>query len=246
MSPELELTIATAREAGAFLRENYESDLNVDSTTAHDIKLELDVKTQELITKRILEKFPDHAIYGEEGTDGNPDSSSEWIVDPIDGTVNYFYGIPHFCVSIALRESGVRKLGVIYDPMMDEMFAVDYEGPATRNGEPIQPSARAELSDAVATIGFSKTKDSIDAGLLRYKELAYKLRKTRMMGSAALALAYISCGRLDLYIEETISEWDIAAGVLLVERGGGSVDLKELPGKADKFSISAHNGHLSL
>ncbi|MDF1815795.1 MAG: inositol monophosphatase family protein [Verrucomicrobiales bacterium] len=246
MSPELELTIAAAKEAGELLRANYESDLVVDEMKAHDIKLELDVKTQDLITERILATFPDHAIYGEEGIGGNQESSSQWIVDPIDGTVNFFYGIPHFCVSIALRQEGELKLGAIYDPMMDEMFAVDYEGPATRNGKPIQPSNRAELRQAVVTIGFSKTKESMDAGLERYRKLAYQVRKTRMMGSAALALAYISCGRLDAYIEEQISLWDIAAGVLLVERGGGSVTVTPTESTKDKSSIVASNGKLPL
>ncbi len=246
MSPELELTISAAREAGALLRENYESDLNVDELKAHDIKLELDVKTQELITERILERFPDHAIYGEEGIGGNQESSSQWIVDPIDGTVNYFYGIPHFCVSIALREAGELKLGVIYDPMMDEMFAVDYDGPATRNGKTIQVSGRHELADAIAMIGFSKTKESMDAGLAKYREYAYRLRKTRMLGSAALAMAYIACGRLDAYIEEQISLWDIAAGQLLVERSGGFVQTQQSSTAEDKMSIVAHNGKLPL
>ncbi|MDF1754827.1 MAG: inositol monophosphatase family protein [Verrucomicrobiales bacterium] len=246
MSPELELTIAAAREAGELLRANYESDLVVDEMKAHDIKLDLDVKTQELITDRILATFPDHAIYGEEGIAGKLDSSSQWIVDPIDGTVNYFYGIPHFCVSIALREDGELKLGAIYDPMMDEMYAVDYEGPTTRNGKPVSPSNRAELKQAVVTIGFSKTKESMDAGLERYRNMAYQVRKTRMMGSAALALAYIACGRLDAYIEEQISIWDIAAGKLMVERGGGVVNLSPSTSSEDKSGIVAFNGKLPL
>ena len=173
-------------------------------------------------------------------------SSSQWIVDPIDGTVNFFYGIPHFCVSIALRENGELKLGAIYDPMMDEMYAVDYEGPATLNGKPIQPSNRAELAQAVITIGFSKTRESLDAGLERYRQMAYKVRKTRMMGSAALGMAYISCGRLDAFIEEQISLWDIAAGQLLVERGGGTVNLSPSSSSKDKMSIVAFNGKLPL
>lgn len=244
MSPELELIVNVAKEAGEFLRENYESDLVVDELKAHDIKLELDVKTQQLITDRILERFPDHAIYGEEGIDGDQSSACQWIVDPIDGTVNYFYGIPHFCVTIALRESGELKLGVIYDPMLDEMYAVDYDGPATRNGQPIQTSGRSALSEAMVTASFPKTEDTIEAGLERFKSIACQVRKTRMMGSAAMALAYVACGRLDVYIEETISLWDIAAGVLMVERGGGNVELYEKEG--DKMSIVATNGKLGL
>lgn len=246
MNPFLQLACDAAREAGALLRENYESDLNVNELLDHDIKLELDVRSQDLITKRILGTYPEHAIYGEEGIAGNPDSKIEWIVDPIDGTVNYFYGIPHFCVSIAMREAGELKVGVIYDPMLDEMFAVEAGGTPTRNGKPITTSPRSELKDAVVTIGFSKSKESMDAGMERYRSVAYQVRKTRMMGSAALALAYIACGRLDAYIEEQISLWDIAAGQLLVEAAGGTIRLSDSVSHSDKWGIVADNGKLPL
>ena len=246
MSPELETAISAARAAGVLLRENFETDLLVDEMHDHDIKLNLDVKSQELITDKILSTFPDHAIYGEEGIAGNQDSPQQWIVDPIDGTVNFFYGIPHFCISIAMRKEGELVIGVVYDPMMDEMYAVDFEGPPTRNSKEIKPSERATLGEAVVTIGFSKSKEAMDAGLTRYKAIAYRVRKTRMMGSAALALAYIACGRLDAYIEEQISIWDIAAGQLLLERGGGSVVLSQSGTNPDKSSIIASNGRLPL
>ena len=106
MSSELELAIQAAREAGELLRANFETELNVDELHDHDIKLALDVESQKLIEKRILETFPSHAIYGEEGIAGDSASETQWIVDPIDGTVNFFYGIPHFCISIAMRQSG--------------------------------------------------------------------------------------------------------------------------------------------
>ncbi len=246
MSLELDIAISAARAAGVLLRENFETDLKVDEMHSHDIKLALDVKSQELITDLILDTFPDHAIYGEEGIAGNQDSNCQWIVDPIDGTVNFFYGIPHFCISIAMRKDGDLVIGVVYDPMMDEMYTVDFEGPPTRNGEEIKPSDRSTLGKAVVTIGFSKSKEAMDAGLERYKSIAYRVRKTRMMGSAALALAYIACGRLDASIEEQISIWDIAAGQLLLERGGGSVTLGQSDSDPDKSSIIASNGKLPL
>ncbi|MDF1659985.1 MAG: inositol monophosphatase family protein [Verrucomicrobiales bacterium] len=246
MSPQLELATSAAREAGRLLRDNFESDLEVDEMLSHDIKLALDVKSQELIESRILATFPDHAIYGEEGVAGDQSSDTQWIVDPIDGTVNYFFGIPHFCISIAMREGAELKVGAIYDPMMDEMFAVDFEGPATRNGKPIKPSGRSELSESIVTLGFSKSKESIDAGMKRYRNFAHRVRKTRMMGSAALALAYIACGRLDAYIEEMISIWDIAAGQLMLERGGGKVSLVQSDINPDKSSIVSSNGKLSF
>jgi myo-inositol-1(or 4)-monophosphatase len=246
MSPELELACAAAREAGALLRENFGAEPVVDSLHRHDIKLALDVESQHLIEGRILATFPAHAIYGEEGLAGDQASETQWIVDPIDGTVNYYYGIPHFCVSIAMRRGGELRVGAIYDPILDEMFSVDFEGPATRNGAVIRPSNRAALEESVVTVGFSKSSESIEAGLARYKAIAHRVRKTRMMGSAALALAYIACGRLDAYVEESISLWDIAAGQLMLERGGGSVLLRPTPGKADKWGIVASNGKLPL
>ncbi|MEM9280353.1 MAG: inositol monophosphatase family protein [Verrucomicrobiota bacterium] len=246
MSPELEIAVKAAREAGEVLRQNFESSLDVNEIKVHDIKLALDVECQKLIERHILEAFPGHAIYGEEGLAGDQSSSTQWIVDPIDGTVNFFFGIPHFCVSIAMRQEGKMKIGAIFDPMLDEMYTVDFEGPACRNGDPIRPSNRAKLGEAVVTIGFSKSPDAIEAGMARYKRVAHRVRKTRMMGSAALALAYIACGRLDAYIEEQISVWDIAAGQLMLERGGGQVELAVSPSNSDKSSIVSSNGKLDF
>ena len=126
------------------------------------------------------------------------------------------------------------------------LFAVEAGGTPTRNGKPISASSRSELNDAVVTIGFSKSKEAMDAGMARYRKIAYQVRKTRMMGSAALALAYIACGRLDAYIEEQISLWDIAAGQLLVEAAGGSIKLSDSTSHPDKWGIVAHNGKLPL
>ena len=246
MPTHLEIAESAARQAGQLLRDNYCSDLKVDEAAAYDIKLALDEESQDLITAVLLEAFPDHAIFGEEGIAGNQESRFQWIVDPIDGTVNYFYGIPHFCVSIALREDGVIKTGVIYDPMSDEMWAVERGQKPTLNGKEIRTSARSELAEAVITVGFSKSKESLDAGFIRFKEMAPKVRKVRILGSAALAMAYIACGRLDAYIEEQISLWDIAAGHLLVEAAGGQVNLIPNATAPGKDSICAFNGKIPL
>ena len=237
--------IRAAKEAGALLRENYGKELAVDEMLDHDIKLALDVKSQELITRILLAEHPEHALFGEEGIDENQDSPYQWVVDPIDGTVNYFYSIPHFCVSIALRHEGKIILGVIYDPMLDELFQAEVGKGAFRNGEPMKVSQR-ELKNSVITIGFSKDAASIDAGLVRYQEIAYKVRKTRVFGSAALALAYIACGRLDAYIEEQISLWDIAAGWLMIEEAGGVIEIRDSPVKKDKMAVIASNGVVNL
>jgi myo-inositol-1(or 4)-monophosphatase len=246
MNPFLQTAIDAAREAGKLLRENFGRPLDVKVTEAHDIKLELDVRSQELITRLILSRYPDHAIYGEEGITGNQEGEFQWIVDPIDGTVNYFYNLPHFCVSIALRQHGVIIVGVIYDPMRNELWAVEKGGPATLNGIPCRVSQRNQLSEAMITVGFSKSGAAIEAGIPLLQKLAHKVRKCRMMGSAALDLAYITSGRLDAYIESSISLWDIAAGMLLLEAAGGRVDLKPHADNPDKFAIMASSGNIDF
>ena len=246
VSPYLPAAIDAARQAGALIKANYGTDLDVNEALQYDLKLELDVRTQALITDILLSAFPHHAIYGEEGIAGDQSSDFHWIVDPIDGTVNYFYGIPHFCVSIALRQGSELLIGVIYDPMMDELFVAEKGGIPTLNGKPIRVSSRAKLAEAMVTVGFSKNKESIDAGMRRFGTLLTQVRKTRMLGSAALGMAYVACGRLDAYIEEVISLWDVAAGILLVETAGGRAPLYLKDAVAEKYSMCCSNGLLPL
>ncbi len=242
----LEAAVSAARQAGELLRAHAGTELAVNEFHAHDIKLELDVRAQELITTALLSAFPDHAILGEEGTAGDPASAFHWIVDPIDGTVNYFYGIPHFCISIALRESGAIVLGVIYDPSREEMWAVEKGGTPTLNGKPIRVSQRTELADAVLAVGVSKTKATISAGLPLLERYVRQARKCRLMGSAALDLAYVACGRFDAYIEQSVNLWDVAAGKILVEAAGGKFEMSPSADNPDKLSVVASSGRIDL
>lgn len=248
MNELLHTALEAAHAAGALIKTNFGSELTVNEMQRHDIKLELDVRSQALITQIILSKFPDHAILGEEGGDVGGNGDIEWIVDPIDGTVNYFFGIPHFCVSIAARKRESKELlvGVIYDPMQNETWTVTDDGVPMLNDKPIQVSSRATMGEAVVTVGFSKTKEALDLGFDRYKRISYEVRKTRMLGSAALAMAYIACGRLDAYVEEQISLWDIAAGLLLVEKAGGKVMVKPSTTKPGTMFICATNGKVPI
>jgi myo-inositol-1(or 4)-monophosphatase len=213
---------------------------------AHDIKLAIDVETQELITQSLLQQFPEHTLYGEEGVVGDQASAHQWVVDPLDGTVNYFYGIPHFCVSIALRFEAEIIVGVIYDPIRDEMWSVQKGEKPTLNGEYFRVSDRAALAEAIISVGLSKTGATIDAGLPLLQQMVHRARKCRLLGSAALDMAYVACGRLDAYIEQGISLWDIAAGWILVEAAGGTVDMRPRPDMKDKYSIVASNGVIDL
>lgn len=246
MTNELNTATTAAREAGVLLRENFGKPPVVNELLAHDIKLALDVQTQELITRRLLGTFPNHALYGEEGIAGNQDSEWQWIVDPIDGTVNYYYGIPHYCVSIALRRAGEIQLGVIYDPQRDEIWQTVRGGPTLLNGRAVRVSDRTDLSESVVSIGFSKNKATINSGMALLPKYIERVRKCRLMGSAALDLAYVACGRFDAYIEQSVSLWDVAAGKLLLENAGGTFEMTTRKDNPDKLSIRAWNGKIQL
>jgi myo-inositol-1(or 4)-monophosphatase len=246
MTHYLDAAVEAARAAGELLRHNFQQPLRVNASEAHDIKLEIDVRAQELISDLLLSKFPEHALYGEEGIVGDQTSDHQWVVDPLDGTVNYFYGIPHFCVSIALRYMGEIIVGVIHDPIRDEMWTAQKGDTPMLNGKQFRVSERADLAEAVISVGLSKTGVTIAAGLPLLQEMVHRARKCRLMGSAALDLAYVACGRLDAYIEQGISLWDIAAGWILVETAGGTVELKPRTDMKDKYSIIASNGVIDL
>jgi myo-inositol-1(or 4)-monophosphatase len=246
MKHYLDAAEKAARAAGELLRQNFKHPLRVNSAEAHDIKLEIDVLAQDLITKLLLKEFPEHALYGEEGIVGDQSSEHQWVVDPLDGTVNYFYGIPHFCISIALRFRGEIIVGVIYDPIREEMWTGQKAETPRLNGHHFHVSERADLAEAVISVGLSKTDDTIDAGLPLLQRMIHRVRKCRLLGSAALDMAYVACGRLDAYIEQGISLWDVAAGWLLIETAGGTVDLRPREDMKDKYRIVASNGVIDL
>jgi myo-inositol-1(or 4)-monophosphatase len=246
MKHYLDAAEKAARAAGKLLRKNFLRPQRVNAVTAHDIKLEIDVQAQELITKLLLKEFPKHALYGEEGIVGDQSSEHQWVVDPLDGTVNYFYGIPHFCVSIALRLRNEVLVGVIYDPIRREMWKGQKGEVSKLNGDLVQVSDRADLAEAVVSVGLAKTDETINTNFPLLQQMIHRVRKCRVLGSAALDLAYVACGRLDAYIEQGISLWDIAAGWLLVENAGGTVDLRPREDMKDKYSIIASNGVINL
>ena len=243
---DLALATHAALTAGQLLRQHFGGDSVVDEATHHDIKLALDKQSQDLITGILLGARPGDALYGEEGVAGNQQSMRQWIVDPIDGTVNFFYGIPHFCVSIALRVAGEIVVGVIHDPMVGETWTVEKGGPAMLDGRPIKASKRDNFAESILFVGCGKDEEALRTGIERFHRASLRARKMRMMGSAALGMAYIACGRLDAYIESRISLWDIAAGQLLVETAGGKVDLSPVPGHPDAWSLVASNGKLPI
>ena len=245
-SEYLQVAEQTARQAGAFLREQFYSCKHVDEALQHDIKLRLDKETQEMISQRLLAAFPQSAILGEEGDAGDSAAACQWVVDPIDGTVNYFYGIPIFCVSIALRHHGEFVLGCVYDPMQQECFTAVAGKQPLLNGTPISVSERSQMREAVVFIGHGTHDGSGEAGIRRFAHISRQVRKIRILGSAALTLCYIAAGRFDAYVEDRICLWDFAAARVILEAAGGRVEFTPHTADAVKGAIIAWNGRLPL
>jgi myo-inositol-1(or 4)-monophosphatase len=239
----LAAAVKAARAAGKVMHANWHKPKHVNSSEAHDIKLELDVQCQELIEKLLRRAFPEIPVLGEEGISGDVTAEYRWVVDPIDGTVNYFFGLPHAAVSIALQRREESVVGVIYDPFTDELWTAVRGGKTKLNGKIVRASNRARLDESIIAIGFSKDKENLDISLPHVNRLARRVKKIRIMGSAALELAYVASGRLDAYIERRINLWDVAAGSLLVECAGGEFYARPVPGKF-RYTMCADNGKL--
>jgi myo-inositol-1(or 4)-monophosphatase len=258
----LKISVDAAREAGALMSRNFASVKKVNEATQHDIKLELDVRCQKLIERRLAAAFPKISVLGEEGDVGDVQGEQRWVIDPIDGTVNFAFGIPHACVCIALQERRARAkgrgrktetitpdgyatlVGVVYDPFMDELWTATHDGKALLNGRPIAVSRRKKLADAVVTIGFAKRTETLNQMLPVISELVHRVMKIRIMGSAALAMTYVATGRMDAYIEPGVRLWDIAAGGLILQRAGGDFMHRAVHGEYHTYRLGANNGQL--
>ena len=248
----LAAAVQAAKAAGKLMRGNLRAAKTVKEATSHDIKLELDVRCQKLIERTLRRVFPDIPLLGEEGDSGDTTAESRWVVDPIDGTVNFAYGIPHACVSVALQtqskarsaDNGYQTIvGVVYDPFTEELWTAIRGQPARLNDETIHVSCRGKLNEAVLSTGFSKSKEHLEKSLPYFNNIAGRVRKIRIMGAAALSFVYVATGRFDAYVERSVSLWDIAAGGLIVECAGGEFWREAIPG-AHKFRIIVSNGRL--
>lgn len=243
----LSVAVEAAMAAGNLMYRNWRTQKRVNSEAMHDIKLELDERCQEKICKILRSVFPKVAVLGEEGTVGDPLADERWVIDPIDGTVNFAYQIPHACVSIALQQRQgneyVNCVGVVRDPFCDELWTAVRGKAARLNGKKIRVSQRARLSEAVVSVGFAKYDENLKKMLPQLEKLAPRVRKIRIMGSAALDLVYVACGRMDAYLESGVRLWDIAAGAVILESAGGEFWHRALPGE-HTYHIVANNGLL--
>jgi len=247
----LQCAIQAASAAGTLMRRNLSSAKKIQSEVQFDIKLDLDVRCQRKIEQILHKSYPAIGTLGEEGSRGDLNATYRWVVDPIDGTVNYAYGIPHACVSIALQKSdssaseGYRsEIGVVLDPFQNEVWTAIRGQAARLNGKVIRVSHRSRLKEVVLSMGFAKSKATLDHSLPYFQQLIYRVRKMRIMGSAALALTYVATGRLDAFIETGIRLWDVAAGGLIVECAGGEFWVQSVKSQQLTYRMIASNGRL--
>jgi myo-inositol-1(or 4)-monophosphatase len=224
---DLDFAVALAGRAGELLTAGYEQAIKIDRKSKRDVVTEVDYASEALVIKAISDRFPADAILAEESgrehgarrTARGRWTKRTWVIDPLDGTVNYANGIPFFCVSIGLVEAGVPVVGVVLDPLRSDCYAAAAGGPATLNGEAVHAGDKAQLGDFVVSLAIIGR-----GGIAREGRVAHEIRIGRRMGSAALALAYIGSGRFDAFVQNGgLSLWDIAAAGLIAERGGATV-----------------------
>jgi len=223
-----ELTFATtlARRAGTILTESYEKLDRIDYKSKRDVVTNADYASERLVIDAIKDRFPGDAILAEESgdhagvlRDDGSHNGRTWVIDPLDGTVNYANGIPYYCVSIGLVVDDVPTVGVIFDPARNDLYDAAVDGPASLNGEPIMTSTKETLSDYVVSLAVIGR-----GGLARERKIAPLIRIHRRMGSAALALVYVANGRFDAFVQNGgLSLWDVAAAGLIAARAGAVV-----------------------
>jgi myo-inositol-1(or 4)-monophosphatase len=214
---------AIAREAGARLKEFFEQGVETEYKGDVDLVTVADRTAEKLIRERLAVAFPEHGVYGEEGTRERMDGEFRWYVDPLDGTTNFAHGFPQFCVSLGLEQRATEKVvaGVIYDPMRDELYTAERGRGAWLNGKPIHVSRTPVLAESLISTGFPSRKRHDSPNIHFYHEFTLRSHGVRRAGSAALDLAFVAAGRLEAFWEFNLNPWDTAAGVLLVEEAGG-------------------------
>ncbi len=249
MSETLTLVQEIARQAGAMLRDGFGRVTHIEHKGTTDLVTDYDRRSEALILTALRARFPDHAVLAEESGASGGDGSSggyRWLVDPLDGTTNFAHGLPTFAVSIALTLDSRPILGVVYDPMRDELFAAEAGKGATLNGAPIRVSEETTLQEALLATGFTYDLRNAPRNNFReFEQIHMQVQGIRRAGSAALDAAWVGAGRLDAYWEFGLKPWDFAAGALIAQEAGGRASTAD--GSEDFVSgasILVSNGHL--
>src|SRR2546421_1040769 len=222
----LDFAIQTARDAGRLLAERFGRKIEITNKSEIDLVTESDLASERLIIDRIKTFYPRHSILAEESGASEPrdrDAQADWrwIVDPLDGTTNYAHGYPCFCVSIGLEYKGELVVGVVYDPILDEMFAAERGGGATLNGRRIHVSEVEDLNRALLCTGFPYDVRERNDFARHFVNFIMRAQGVRRDGAAALDMVYVACGRFEGFYEEGLQPWDVAAAIVIIEEAGG-------------------------
>ena len=246
MNRKLQFMKEISIEAGKILLYWFRKDFEVKSKAGSELVTTADNESEEFIIETIGEKYPETSVIAEESNSGECGKEEVFIVDPLDGTNNFAYGIPFFCVSIAYQLKNEIILGVINDPFNEELFSCSKGEGAWLNEEPIKVSSREKLNDSILATGFPYTRElKEDSNIPEFIDFLMKTRGLRRFGSAALDLAFVASGRIDGFWEKSLKPWDISAGGLLVLEAGGRVSNfynEEWDNKID--NIIASNGKI--
>ncbi len=245
----LDTAIEAAVSAGTHALDNVARRHETVACAEHDVKLRLDIECQQVAERVVRSRFPRHRFLGEErtGTEPDPaaaDSPYQWIVDPIDGTVNFTHGLPFWCCSVACRKRDTTLAGAVYAPALNQLYQASLETPALCNEQPIQVSTVDSLTRAMTLSAMDIAERPGHEPLCLFRELALRTRKTRILGSAALDLCMVASGKADGYFEASIFLWDIAAGALIVRRAGGVVEALRKPDADHRLAFLATNGRI--
>lgn len=223
-SPRIWLLRDLAKESGAMLRDFFGRPLAIREKGVNDLVTAADETVERLLVTRIGEAFPDDGILAEEGSQKAGSSGYQWIVDPVDGTTNFAHNLPQFSVSIALAHASKVIAGVVYDPVKGEFFEAEQGKGAKLNDVPIHVAQRTQLANALVVTGFSyDRRQRIEALLERVRRILMNAQGLRRLGSAALDLCYVAAGRFDVFIEDGLSPWDMAAGQLIAQEAGAAL-----------------------
>lgn len=238
-----DFAIELAATAGHILKHYYEAGFQVEQkSTAVDMVTQADVESEQAVVQAIRQRYPDHAVLGEEGgQQGNADYL--WVIDPLDGTTNFVHRHPMFCVTLGLLYRGEVILGVTLDPLRDELFVAERNRGATLNGQPIHVSETQSLEAALVATGFPYDRQTNPAANMRqFGRIMPQVQGIRRSGSTALDMAYVACGRLDGYWELYTNPWDWLAGTLLVSEAGGiATDVAGIPPSLSSRSVLSGN-----
>jgi myo-inositol-1(or 4)-monophosphatase len=234
----LETAVEIAREAGALLANYFERRVAFELKGDFDLVTEADRASEKLVVERLRTHFPAHGIVAEEGGGHQGASEFRWFVDPLDGTTNFAHSFPMFNVTLGLERAGEMIAGVVYDPVRQDLFTAERGAGAWLNNRRIRVSQARRLEDSLASTGFPSRKRHQNVNIHFYHQMAMGSHGVRRTGSAALDLAYVACGRLDLFWEFGLKPWDMAAGTLLVREAGGTTS--DMTGGAHSVTESAH------